>query len=262
MHRSNQKRFEQEVPNLIAIILYPIIIALSLFLQGCAPESVSNDTVITYVLAGQSNLSGSWQENLGELPSDNVTETHRLPDWSFSPITHYKRPNYGPSTNIARALEAKYPGKKILIVNAAAGGSTMSDWRQDQTGGLYLPTIKYLQTLTTKIEGFLWYQGESDAGTIPGYQQPYIWAQLFETLMTSFKTDLNQPNLPIVFAQIATTTNVDLPNWNIVKAQQVIAQQHTGYNMVITEDLSLCDDVHLVYTEFNKLATRFISTLN
>lgn len=236
-----------------------------IFLCSCGPnkEQANNQTLL-FVLAGQSNLSGSWQKNSGALPSNNVTEIHRNPDWSFSAENNYAYPNYGPSTNIARQLELKYPGRKIKILNAAAGGSVMSDWRQNQTGGLYLPMIAEINKavlLGAKLEAFLWYQGEADAGTLEGYANSSTWANLFSDLLGSLKKDLGRSDFKIVFAQIATTTNQTLSNWATVKTQQDLAAELLNIPIIRTDDLTLCDDVHLDQSQLDKLAERFVNKL-
>ncbi len=242
------------------------LLGLTLLLAGCANQEIteSNNTIVV-VLSGQSNISGSWQENQGALPTDAVDESHRQPDWTFSPRSHYKHPNAGPATNIARELEKKYPGRKIKIVNAGAGGSVMWDWRQDSTGVLYPTMIQAVQEALLdggKLAGFIWYQGESDAGTQEGYAHSKEWAELFNQLVKQMKQDLNKPDMQIVFAQIATTTNKTLSNWDVVQAQQEMAALVMNVPMIYTKDMVLCDDVHLDQSTFNTLAERFINQLN
>lgn len=244
------------------------LILLILFISACGQNNVpavDTNKTLTFVLAGQSNLAGNSQLNTGLLPSSNTIFTHRNPDWSFTSFASYSYPTSGPGTNIARALESRYPGYSIKIINVAAGGSSMWDWR---TNGVLYPSMLSQIKLSIQngdiIKGFLWYQGESETGLLPppSLQQPTKWAALFQSMLSQMRVDLGV-SLPIVFAQIATTTNpTQYPNYGVVKAQQQLFHDETGIPMIKTEDLKLYDDVHIDASQFDTEATRWVAALD
>ena len=60
------------------------------------------------------------------------------------------------------------PGRKLLIIRAAIGGTGFSDERWGMTDDLYLRMIEMIKTALelnskNKLAAFLWHQGETDA---------------------------------------------------------------------------------------------------
>jgi len=94
-----------------------------------------------------------------------------------------------------------------------------------------------------QLKGTIWYQGESNTGTkMEEYQQ------LFKEMITDWRTKLNQPDMPFVFAQIA---NLGIPNKqpvesgmaNVREAQRrTLEVSNTG--MAVTYDIGEWNDIH------------------
>jgi len=115
------------------------------------------------------------------------------------------------------------------------------------SGGVTRPAGLY-NSLTNPIIGYqlkgtIWYQGESNTGTkMEEYQQ------LFKEMITDWRTKLNQPDMPFVFAQIA---NLGIPNKqpvesgmaNVREAQRrTLEVSNTG--MAVTYDIGEWNDIH------------------
>ncbi|MTB51446.1 sialate O-acetylesterase [Lewinella sp. W8] len=94
------------------------------------------------------------------------------------------------------------------------------------------------------LKGVLWYQGESNAGG--GDAEAY--AQQFKTLISSWRTFFNNPDLPFYWVQLANftapPTSANDPGWAVLRKSQTAALDlpHTG-QAVIT-DIGEADDIH------------------
>ena len=93
-------------------------------------------------------------------------------------------------------------GVPIGIVPTAIGGTALSHWAKPAgphpSGALslYERTLKMVRGAGGRITGMLWWQGEGEAGTnIQEYLVP------FEKLITDFRADLSDSDLPFLFAQ-------------------------------------------------------------
>ncbi len=77
-------------------------------------------------------------------------------------------------------------------------------------------------------------------------------------MVSDFRSDLALPQLPVVFAQIGTTTfsSQAVPNWDTVKQQQrSVVLPHTS--MITTDDLPLQDEAHFTTASYREIGRRF-----
>jgi sialate O-acetylesterase len=91
------------------------------------------------------------------------------------------------------------------------------------------------------INGFIWYQGESDAAI------PTIYAQLFPLLIASWRAAWGDNRLPFYFVQLTAfgPPGWDLPPWAYIRDVQLRTSQRvprTG--MVVIIDLGDANDIH------------------
>ncbi|WP_347840158.1 sialate O-acetylesterase [uncultured Draconibacterium sp.] len=107
-------------------------------------------------------------------------------------------------------------------------------------GGLFNSLISPIKNLS--IKGVIWYQGESNTG------RPNEYAHLFKDLILDWRTQLNQPELPFLYVQLA---NLGLPKkqpgesgWAQVRDAQrrVLELPNTG--MAVAFDLGEWNDIH------------------
>ena len=95
-----------------------------------------------------------------------------------------------------------------------------------------------------KIKGILWYQGESNR------KQPDSYESYMKALISSFRTQWKDKNLPFYFVQIApfdyvknkkaTNGGADL----IREAQFKVSENIPNTGIVITTDVGDCNDIH------------------
>jgi len=114
---------------------------------------------------------------------------------------------FGPEVSFGAALAEALPGKHILLVKFAEGGTSLrSDWNPNEKGKLYEHFIQFVQATqkmiqakgdTCAIRGMAWHQGESDAGQAAGKYQ----AALTE-LIARVRSDLDMKDLPFVIGQV------------------------------------------------------------
>ena len=120
---------------------------------------------------------------------------------------------FGPGTFFAADMLPNYPGGKIGLVPCAVGGTPLSRWVKG--ADLYENALKKAKAAATygEIDGMLWHQGESDS-TKPEDATTYQ-ARLTQ-MFTDFRTDLGQPDLPIVVGELGDFFKA--PQSDVVKA--------------------------------------------
>ena len=106
--------------------------------------------------------------------------------------------------SFGKALIDNIPQKvKILIIPAAIGGSSISQWLGDS---LYrnvrlLTNFKEKAALGNKygtIKGILWHQGEADATS----EKRPLYKQRLTLLFKEFRSAAGNPNLPIILGEL------------------------------------------------------------
>jgi hypothetical protein len=163
----------------------------------------------------------------------------------------------------ARLLERE-PDRLIGLIPCAQGGTTLDQWRpslSDQT--LYGSCLKRAGAAATMgaVAGLLFFQGEADAvdpaQLVNQTASAHTYAAGFTALITRLRADLDQPRLPIVFAQIGNHTASDyFVNWQIVQQQQAAVDLPCAA-MITTADLPLRDAVHFTSESYAVIGQRY-----
>ncbi len=120
------------------------------------------------------------------------------------------------------------------------GGGGFGFSAQNQPAALYnamvAPYIDY------KITGFLWYQGESNAGQAESYRE-YLPA-----LIRDWRNKWKDPELPFLYVQLANFMDVNyLPeesNWAELRDAQLSALSVPNTAMAVAIDLGEWNDIH------------------
>lgn len=93
------------------------------------------------------------------------------------------------------------------------------------------------------IKGFIWYQGEADAG------HPYLYEKMFKQLILSWRQKWSNHNLPFLFVQTSNTkhshhfdTNDD--SWSLIREVQKEALTLPNTGMAVSIDIGDLYDVH------------------
>lgn len=142
---------------------------------------------------------------------------------------------------------------RFEFINCAEGG-TMS-WHWVPGGGGYENCVAMARG--RGVTDILHWQGESDA-----YNQITYWGQNFAKTVAGFRSSFKNELLPVIFAQIAFTTD---PNWN--RGWESIKQQQAaicipGVRMIRTDDLAvLADEVHINAESARRIARRFAKNM-
>jgi sialate O-acetylesterase len=114
--------------------------------------------------------------------------------------------------------------------------------KQKKPTALYNAMIHPFQDF--KIKGILWYQGESNR------VQPNAYRGFMKDLITSWRNQWKDKNLPFYFVQIAPFNYVKNKNTpemspNLIReAQLKISQQILNTGLVVTTDAGDCNDIH------------------
>ncbi len=230
-----------------------------------------------FALAGQSNMVGfaplpaeqpplarafvfgndyRWRE--AQEPVDDPRDQVDLVSRDISPDL-----GTGPGVAFARALLEAKPEAAIGLVPCARGATSLHEWgRALGDATLYGSCLKRLGAAAPmgRVAGVLFFQGEADAadpaqaGNAPS---PDDYGARFTTFVENLRRDLGRPHLPLVFAQIgSTTTPGAYPNWAKVQEQQA-ALHLPCVAMIETKDLPLGDNVHYTTASYQEIGRRF-----
>ena len=168
-----------------------LVLGVLLFINVNAQKSVD-----LFIWAGQSNAQG-WTGDAALYPEDTLgLDKSILLNWTFygkessggewvnmqAQKGRYEKGHFGPEVSFSREL--KQAGYHPAIFKYCLGGTGLArDWKTPGEGGIYdhmvtelKPAIKKLQDdgYKVNIRGFIWIQGETDAGdekTAGDYQQ-------------------------------------------------------------------------------------------
>jgi hypothetical protein len=232
-----------------------------------------------FILAGQSNMVG-W----APIPEDEKSDPRVYVfgndyRWRIASepiedalnqvdkVSEDRIAGFGPSLPFAFASLELRPGIVIGLIPCAKNASVIGQWQRNLSDqSLYGSCLKRARAASPmgQISGLLFFQGETDALDPIQYPQPEPhpneWAQLFSAFITDFREDLNQPNLPVVYAQIGSNMAPEaFINWEIVQEQQAsVSLPMTA--MIITDDLPLMDGLHFTADSYRIIGRRFAET--
>lgn len=153
-----------------------------------------------YLLVGQSNMAGR-----GHLEKEDTTINDQVFSLAVGDTVipareplHYDKKNRGSGPGLAfgKAIAEAYPNRRVLLIPAAVGGTKISYWTPDNSRGLYREAIRKTNAAMRygTLKGIVWQQGESDSNE----RDAPLYKQRLEALITSFRRDLGNDNLPVV----------------------------------------------------------------
>lgn len=184
-------------------------------------DFISSPTNI-FILGGQSNMAGR-----GGVSKDPITKQHiwdgcippesqsnpsifRLTadlEWEqASEPLHWdidvkKTNGIGPGMAFANELLAKGGDgvAAIGLVPCAIGGTHLREWSKGSEGyDTMVRRIKASEKCGGKVQGLLWYQGESDASV---EEESKVYEMELAKFFTDLRTDVNHPELPIILVR-------------------------------------------------------------
>ncbi len=154
----------------------------------------------------------------------------------------------GPGIYFARNI-IQATNLKIGLIPCALGGSTIDQWdpakKTSGDSSLYGATINRIKSIGEKIKGLVWYQGESEAMLL----ETKTYESKFLNLIDSFRKDIGNPELPIIYVQIGKFNFRDSAmnrTWeDIREIQRDVLKKRKNVYMVTGIDLPLDDCIHI-----------------
>lgn len=229
-----------------------------------------------FILAGQSNMVG-W----AAIPEGEPTDPRiylfgkdyrwRLADHPIEDaanqvdmVSENRLAGFGPAMEFAFASLERHPDLVIGLIPCAKNSSGIIQWQRDLSDQtLYGSCLKRIRAASPmgEIAGILFFQGETDAIDPIQYPDPpphpFEWSELFTNFITDLRNDLDQPDLPVVFAQIGSTWAPEAyPNWDFIMQQQASLQLPMSA-MITTSDLPLHDGIHYTTDSYRIIGRRF-----
>jgi sialate O-acetylesterase len=242
-----------------------------------------------WVLAGQSNMEGVGDLRDLEPPHDLVHSFTMQYQWVVAEEPLHRRPdavasvhwirNQGKPEKLSGERLAQYianrrkgaglglpfaaemvrrTGIPVGLLPCAHGGTSMDQWdpalKERGDDSLYGAMLNRVRAAGGRIQGVLWYQGESDANP----KAAAAFAGKFERLVAALRQDFGQPGLPFYYVQIGrhiSMSNVD--EWNAVQEMQRQAEQTIpGVAMAAAVDFELDDGIHVGVADLKRLGKR------
>lgn len=252
------------------------------------PSAVSNTAHVTqipqahhgrmqlFILAGQSNMVGWALIPEGEPTDPRIyvfgkdyrwrIASHPIEDASdqVDMVSENRIAGFGPAMDFAFASLERHPDLVIGLIPCAKNSSGIIQWQRDLSDQtLYGSCLKRTRAASPmgEIAGILFFQGETDAVDPIQYPDPpphpSEWSALFTAFITDLRNDLDQPDLPVVFAQIGSNWAPEAyPNWDFIMQQQAFLQLPMSA-MITTSDLPLQDGIHYTTDSYRIIGRRF-----
>ncbi|MGB3787446.1 MAG: sialate O-acetylesterase [Phormidesmis sp.] len=232
-----------------------------------------------YVLVGQSNMVG-----VADIPKDVRTSANiytfgndyrwRLSNSPVDDATNQvdaisidKNAKFGPALPFAQALIEENNNQIVGLIPCAKSGSSITDWQKNPSDqSLYGSCLKRVRAASTMgtVSGILFFQGETDAVSPEKFPNlnpdPAAWAEKFATFAYSFRADVGNPSVPLVYAQLGQPADLEeLPYWEAVQQQQASLQIQNAA-MIATQDLPM-EGVHFTAEGYKTIGERFAAAI-
>jgi sialate O-acetylesterase len=210
-----------------------------------------------WIIAGQSNASGYGRGAYDDAPELGLHMLRHNGTWGlaahplndatasvFPASRETYNTGHSPFLHFARILKREL-GHPIALLPAALGGSPLEAWHPG-TGPLFANLKAMVDGAGGRIQGILWYQGETDAE--PGKAEDYL--ERFLASVAGWRKELRHPDLPILTVQLARYRS-DRPGgedreWSRVReAQRQAALRDARICVTPALDLPLDDTIHI-----------------
>lgn len=258
-----------------------LAIGIALAFLASSPAFAQPKDLLIFVLAGQSNMSGRGK---APLPSEfrqiegvwnfnnawkweRATEPLDSAAGQLDLVSADQSAGVGPGLVFAARMRELRTGSAIGLVQCAKGASSMLDWLQSGSREtLYGSCIARVKEASKRgrVVGMLLYQGESDAASVTEARN---WDRHFSKLVFQFRSDLNMPRLPVVFAQIGGLSaerraSPQFAYWDTVKeSQSRVKLSHASMIQADKHNLS-SDGIHLSTNGYVSIGREFAEAMD
>lgn len=224
-----------------------------------------------FLAGGQSNMSGYSGDLVGaETPTDLVHLFGNDYVWKRATepmdggadqvdLVSAEAPLHSLMLRFAKEIQ-QATGVPVAIIPGPLGGTNLyAQWQRDASdhddrGTLYgsLLSRALAQGSPTPPVGFLWYQGESDAG-----RGTAAYKQDLQRLISQYREDLGSPGLWFGIVQLATYDSSDYATWiPIQEAQRQVVEADPRTVLSAAIDLPRSDAIHLNVAGYKTLGAR------
>jgi hypothetical protein len=225
-----------------------------------APTQAVDNNLYLIVLAGQSNMVG--KGDIDKLPLGfpkngsriwNFTNAYtwelaKEPLHSVDSVSRNRRPGVGPALAMADAFATQHPQVKIGLIPCAKGGSSIEEWQRDLSRSSLYGSCLYRQKLAEqygKIRAVVFWQGGQDGLDKKTAEN---WGENFKKMVTAWRTDIGDPNLPVIMLVLKPGTKQTLrkfPYRDIVREQQLSVKMRNLTKIETTGYEYYRNDIHL-----------------
>lgn len=211
-----------------------------LALAIAAPAYAVDSDLYLIALAGQSNMVGAGY--VGELPAGFPKNGSRI--WNFTnadvweparePIDSNENQvdkvsrdavaGVGPGLAMADAFTAKYKQVEVGLIPCAKSGSRIIKWQPYSERTSLYGSCLYRQKQAVqqgKLRAVVFWQGGQDG---KDKEMAAHWGENFKTMVTAWRADLGDPNLPFILLLLKPGTKQSLeeyPYRDVVREQQL-----------------------------------------
>lgn len=138
----------------------------------------------------------------------------------------------------ALADKPAYNEFPVSCLHSDHTAAAYAKWNENH-GTLY--HYMFEKILPFSMSHVLWYQGESNTTEI----EATYYADMVEDLITRWRSDLQDANLPFVLIQIADYDARSDSGWTgIQTAQASVASKVNGVSLVVSKDVCATDNIH------------------
>lgn len=194
-------------------------------------EELDKDILLNYTVFGKESSNGKWisvQPQKGRYPAGH----------------------FGPEVSFAREL--KKAGYHPAIFKYTLGGTGLArDWKAPGDGGIYDSMVVHLKTAikkledsghTVNIQGFIWIQGETDAGDEDSANE---YEKNLRDLITHLRTEVVENDALKVILGVDEQHYFVKERPSVVEAQKRIAQKDENIIFTTMYGLPKADATHL-----------------
>jgi len=221
----------------------------------CSPATVDQFTAVGYFFAREVSQKlgvpvGLVNTTWGGTPVESFMSAEALAsNPAFAPVPVRWKEMQAKYPEMLKAYEARLAKWKEASAAAKAAGKTFTA-RKPRTpsggpddhftptgvyGGMVYPLIPYA------VRGILWYQGEANATRFTEY------SALFTTMITQWRKDFGQGDLPFYFVQLANLerkADKSSQQWAFQREAQATALKLPKTGMAVTADIGDPANIH------------------